>query len=87
MDNSRKFMAESELFRKTFITTVIQKSVEIRTTDAAMTHCQQHFPGSWRGHRNVLNPGSTRGPAQSSKGFHGRSKLMSAGDVKRKYKP
>ena len=80
-------MAESKLFRKTFITTMIQKSVEIRTTDAAMTHSQQNFAGAWSGHRNILNLGSARGSTQSSKGFHGRSELMSAGRVKRKAAP
>ena len=87
LDNTRKFMAKSKLFRNTFITTMIQKSVEIRTTDAAMTHSQQNFAGSRRGHRNILNLGSARGSPQSSKGFHSRSKLMPAGRVKRKYQP
>lgn len=77
-------MAESKLFRKTFITTMIQKRVEVRTTDAAMTHRQQNFAGSRRGHRNILNLGSARGATQSSKSFHARSKLMSCRRVKRK---
>ena len=78
-------MTESKLFRKTFITTMIQKSVEVRATEAAMTDSQQNFAGSWSGHRNILNLGSARGSTQSSEGFHGRSKRMSAGRVKRKY--
>jgi hypothetical protein len=87
LDNTRKFMAESKLLREAFITALVQKSVEIRTTDAAMTHRQQNFAGSGRGHRHILNFGGARGSTQSSKGFHGRSKLVPARRVKRKYKP
>jgi hypothetical protein len=66
---------------------MIQKGVEIRTTDTAMTHSQQNFAGPGRGHRNILDFGSARGSTQSSKGFHGRNKLVSGGRVKEKYKP
>jgi hypothetical protein len=80
-------MAERKLFRKTFRTTMIQKGVEIRTTDTAMAHSQQNFAGPWRGHGNILDFGGARGSTQSSKGLHGRSKLVSGGGVKGKYKP
>src|SRR5436190_23056878 len=71
-------MAERKLFRKAFITTMIQKGVEIRTTDTAVTHSQQIFAGPWRGDRNILDFGSARGSTQSSKGFHSRNIILIA---------
>ena len=74
-------MAESKLLGNPLITTLIQKGVEIRAADAAVTHRYQNFAEPWSGHGNLLDIGGARGTTQSSQGFHVRNKLVSGGCV------